>query len=330
MSDNINLNRARTAINNDEYYTRYVDIERELNHYVDQFKGKVVYCNCDDPRESQFVRFFLLNFKRFGLKRLIASCYKPMPSLFGESATPVYLIADKQVNERRLAAFIASNVKPLKSRGDFRSYECVEFLKQADIVVTNPPFSLFREFVQLCLDYDKQFLVIGSLGAISYESIAELLVLDKIRIGYYKVARFVKGDREAHITSYWFTNLYVQDKPPLQLSCTYKESNYPKYDNYDAIEVSKLEAIPVDYKGAMGVPITFLTVWCRKQFDVLDVTRTKTKVLRTRVYSKKESIASHHALGYRNASFYNLNTRACLLKDGILRPTFTRVLIKWK
>ena len=330
MSDNSNLNRARVAINNDEYYTRYVDIERELNHYVDQFKGKVVYCNCDDPRESQFVRFFLLNFKRFGLKRLIASCYKPMPSLFGESATPVYLIADRQVNEALLEGFIASNVKPLKSRGDFRSYECVEFLKQADIVVTNPPFSLFREFVQLCLDYDKQFLAIGSLGAISYESIAELLTQDKIRIGYYKIAWFINGERETHVTAYWFTNLQVQDKPPLQLSCKYKENEYPKYDNYDAIEVSKLKAIPVDYKGAMGVPITFLTVWCHKQFDVLGVTLTKTKVLRTRVYSKKESIASHRALGYRNASFYDLNKRACLLKDGIPRAIFARVLIKWK
>lgn len=330
MSNNSNLNRARTAINNDEYYTRYVDIERELNHYVDQFKGKVVYCNCDDPRESQFVRFFLLNFKRFGLKRLIASCYKPMPSLFGESATPVYLIADKQVNERRLTAFIASNVKPLKSRGDFRSYECVEFLKQADIVVTNPPFSLFREFVQLCLDYDKQFLVIGSLGAISYENVAELLVLDKIRIGYHRVAYFVNGGIETHISAFWFTNLHVQDKPPLQLSCKYKECAYPRYDNYDAIEVSKLEAIPVDYKGAMGVPITFLTVWCRKQFDVLDVTGTKTKVLRTRWYSKKECLASHHALGYRNTSHCALNKRACLLKDGIPRAIFARVLIKWK
>lgn len=196
--------------------------------------------------------------------------------------------------------------------------------------MTNPPFSLFREFVQLCLDYGKQFLIIGSLGAISYENVAELLTLDKLRIGYYKIARFVNGNQEAHVTSYWFTNLYVQDKPPLQLSCKYKECDYPKYDNYDAIEVSKLESIPVDYMGAMGVPITFLTVWCRKQFDVLDVTLTKTKVLRTRVYSKKESIASHRALGYRNASFYDLNRRACLKKDGIPRAVFVRVLIKWK
>lgn len=322
MPDNSNLNRARVAINNDEYYTRYVDIERELNHYVDQFKGKVVYCNCDDPRESQFVRFFLLNFKRFGLKRLIASCYKPMPSLFGESATPVYLITDRQVNESRLAAFIASNVKPLKSRGDFRSYECVEFLKQADIVVTNPPFSLFREFVQLCLDYGKQFLVIGSLGALSYDDIIEYSISDRIRIGYYKVRQFVNGDGEAQVSTFWFTTLQVQDKPPLQLSCKYKESEYPKYDNYDAIEVSKLEAIPVDYRGAMGVPVTFLTVWCRKQFDVLGGTGIRFNKLRTRTYSKKENDK------FSNGA--NLNRRACLKKDGIPRLIFARVLIKWK
>lgn len=328
MSDNSNLNRARTSINNDEYYTRYVDIERELNHYVDQFKGKVVYCNCDDPRESQFVRFFLLNFKRFGLKRLIASCYKPMPSLFEPSQSPVYLIATKQVSEAALSGFIASNVKPLKSRGDFRSYECIEFLKQADIVVTNPPFSLFREFVQLCLDYDKQFLVIGSLGALSYKQVIESLILNKIRTGYHRVAYFVNGGIEKPISAFWFTNLHVQDKPPLRLSCKYKECDYPKYDNYDAIEVSKLEAIPVDYKGAMGVPVTFLTVWCHKQFDVLDYTSNHTKTLRTRWYSKKEIIASHHALGYRNTS--DLNRRACLLKDGIPRAIFARVLIKWK
>lgn len=201
-------------------------------------------------------------------------------------------------------------------------------MKQADIVVTNPPFSLFREFVQLCLDYDRQFLVIGSLGAISYENVVELLTLDKIRIGYNKVDRFVNNGRLKRIRAYWYTTLQVRDKAPLQLSCKYKASEYPKYDNYDAIEVSNLKSIPVDYKGAMGVPITFLTVWCRKQFDVLDVTRTKTKVLRTRVYSKKESIASHHALGYRNTS--DLNSRACLLKDGIPRAIFARVLIKWK
>ena len=322
MPNNSNLNRARVAINNDEYYTRYVDIERELNHYVDQFKGKVVYCNCDDPRESQFVRFFLLNFKRFGLKRLIASCYKPMPSLFGESATPVYLIATKQVSEALLEGFIVSNVKPLKSRGDFRSYECVEFLKQADIVVTNPPFSLFREFVQLCLDYGKQFLVIGSLGALYYNQVIEPLILNKIRTGYHRVAYFVNGGIETHISAFWFTNLYVQDKPPLQLSCKYKECDYQKYDNYDAIEVSKLESIPVDYNGAMGVPITFLTVWCRKQFDVLDHTASHTKTLRTHWYSKKEKEK------YANGA--DLDRRACSIKDGIPRAIFARVLIKWK
>ena len=188
--------------------------------------------------------------------------------------------------------------------------------------MTNPPFSLFREFVQLCLDYDKQFLVIGSLCALSYNQVIEPLISNKIRIGYYKIARFVNGDQEAHVASYWFTNLHVQDKPPLQLSCMYKECDYPKYDNFDAIEVSKLNSIPVDYDGAMGVPVTFLTVWCHKQFDVLGHTASHTKTLRTRWYSKKEKEK------YANGT--DLDRRACLKKDGIPRAIFARVLIKWK
>lgn len=188
--------------------------------------------------------------------------------------------------------------------------------------MTNPPFSLFREFVQLCLDYSKQFLIIGSLGALSYDDIIEYSISDRIRIGYYKVRQFVNGDGEAQVSTLWFTTLQVQDKPPLQLSCKYRECNYPKYDNYDAIEVSKLEAIPVDYKGAMGVPVTFLTVWCHKQFDVLDYTTNHTKTLRTRWYSKKEK--------EKFANGANLDRRACLLKDGIPRAIFARVLIKWK
>lgn len=194
-------------------------------------------------------------------------------------------------------------------------------MKQADIVVTNPPFSLFREFVQLCLDYDKQFLVIGSLGALSYKQVIESLILNKIRTGYHRVAYFVNGGIEKPISAFWFTNLHVQDKPPLQLSCKYKECDYPKYDNYDAVEVSKLNSIPVDYKGAMGVPVTFLTVWCHKQFDVLDYTSNHTKTLRTRWYKKEKE-------KYANGAY--LDRRACLIKDGIPRAIFARVLIKWK
>ena len=271
---NKNLNKAKSA-KIDEFYTQLPDIERELKHYWEHFKGKVVYCNCDDPFSSKFFQYFSLNFKKLELKRLITTCYSGRN---GNSGSAFRLVYDGEQNVNNMPDFSHIDIRGLEGDGDFRSPECVELLKQADIVVTNPPFSLFREFVDQLVRYKKQFLIIGNDNAITYKGIFRLIKDNRIWIGYGKVKEFSKpdGSTQKFGNIGWFTNLETQKRhEELIIIKTYKgnEQDYPKYDNYDAIEVSRVKDIPMDYDGVMGVPINFLDKHNPDQFDLIGCNR---------------------------------------------------------
>ena len=296
---------AKKALNNnfhnaskakeDEFYTQLSEIEKELKHYKHHFKDKVVYCNCDDPRVSNFFHYFSYNFEKLGLKKLITTCYKSQSmDLFStnESEQAIYLEYTGDKNGNNIPDPEEIGIVPLKGDGDFRSQESIELLKQADIVVTNPPFSLFREFISQVIEYDKKFLIIGSQNAITYKDVFQHFKEDKIWLGYKTgdMAFKVPEHYEARETRFWiddngqkwrslgnicwFTNLDTTKRTEeLILYKTYNESEYPTYDNYDAINVSKVSDIPIDYKGKMGVPITFLDKYNPNQFEIIGLDR---------------------------------------------------------
>src|SRR3989338_4604162 len=293
-SSNKNLRKASKA-KKDEFYTQLSDIEKELRHYKDHFKGKVVFFNCDDPHVSNFFHFFSYNFEQLGLKKLITTCYKNQNvDLFSQnnSEKAIYLEYTGDKNRDNVPNPEEIGIKHLKSDGDFRSKECVELLKQSDIVVTNPPFSLFREYVAQLMEYKKKFLIIGNVNAITYKEIFKLIKEDKLWLG----ASIHSGDREFGVpddypltaASYrigsdgrkyirvkgvrWFTNLdYEERHEDLILYKNYygNESEYPKYDNYDAINIDVTKDIPMDYKRVIGVPITFIDKYNPDQFEIL-------------------------------------------------------------
>ena len=286
----------------DEFYTQLRDIENELRHYRHHFKDKVVYCNCDDPRVSNFFDFFSKQFEFYGLKKLIATCYKnQQPDLFSshDSERAVYLeyLGDQDGNRRPDPHEITVNI--LQGDGDFRSPECMELLKQADIVVTNPPFSLFREYVAQLMEYDKKFLIIGHQNAITYKEIFPLIKENKIWLGYgfkggagHFISRYedyaTATDRKEGMIRvsgvHWFTNLpHKKRNEELILYKTYSPEEYPHYDNYDAIEVSKTKDIPEDWAGYMGVPITFLDKYNPDQFEIIGMDRPLIKELTGKV-----------------------------------------------
>ena len=287
------LHAAKKA-KKDEFYTQRVDIENELRHYKAHFKGKTVLCNCDDPRQSEFFKYFVENFEKLGLKKLVATCYKSQDvDLFSqgdcEKAICQIYEGDKNGNMRMDDDEI--NIRQLKGDGDFRSAECIEILKEADIVVTNPPFSLFREYVAQLVKFDKKFLIIGNQNAITYKEIFPLLMNNKLWIGYKfgDMAFKVPPDSEPRETRYWqdetgqkwrsmgnvcwYTNLdHEKRHETLPLYKKYTPEEFPKYDNYDAINVNKTSDIPYDYDGVMGVPITFMDKYCPEQFEILGIT----------------------------------------------------------
>ena len=291
MPKNTSLGQAKKA-KKDEFYTQLTDIEKELRHYKEHFRGKTVLCNCDDPRISNFFRYFALNFEYLGLKRLITTCYKSQDiDLFAdeECDRAVYLIYDGDKNMNGVVDLDEIAVKPLKGDGDFRSAECIELLKQADIVVTNPPFSLFREYVAQLVKYDKKFLIIGNQNAITYKEIFPLLQNNIIWLGYNcgDMAFKVPSSYEARETRYWedelgqkwrsmgnicwYTNLdHRKRHEPIILYKKYSAIEYPPFDWYDAINVDKISEIPFDYIGMMGVPITFIDKYCPEQFEICD------------------------------------------------------------
>lgn len=319
---NTGLNNAAKA-KKDEFYTQLTDIEKELKHYKDQFHGKTVYCNCDDPYESNFFKYFAINFNHLRLKKLIATSYKPSPiantqlGLFGNDNSLKLPKQDPKTTANRIiinevhdmdgdGAFGLSDISaqlktnrnnewnPLRGNGDFRSPESIELLHEADIVVTNPPFSLFSEYVSQLISYNKKFLIIGNMNAITYKGCFIHIRDNKLWLGI----SIHSGDREFRVphdyplnaagcrvdqfgNKYirvkgvrWFTNLdYKKRHEDLVLYKKYTPSEYPKYDNYDAINVNKAAEIPMDYEGVIGVPITFLDKYNPEQFQIVGSNR---------------------------------------------------------
>jgi hypothetical protein len=287
-AQNKNLHLAKNN-KKDEFYTQLPDIENELRHYKKHFKDKVVYCNCDDPRVSNFFHYFSYNFEHLGLKKLIATCYKNQNAdLFSQndSDKAIYLEYDGDKNGNKIPDPEEIGIIELKGDGDFRSAESIELLKQADIVVTNPPFSLFREYVAQLIEYNKKFLIVGHQNAITYKDIFKLMKENNLWLGYgFKggAGHFINTEYEDYATAgdhregmirvsgvHWFTNLDIDKRhEDLILYKPYNSEEYPTYDNYDAINVNKTKDIPMDFKGVMGVPITFLDKYSVEQFEIL-------------------------------------------------------------
>lgn len=349
---------------NDEFYTQLSDIEKEMKYYKEHFKGKVVYCNCDDPYESNFFKYFALNFNQLGLKKLISVSYAHSPvageemNLFqnegveykitGKRAYKVVMSELKDVTGdgrqdlNDVKEIIKHRIRYLKGDGDFRSEESIELMKEADIICTNPPFSLFRDFIALLMEHNKDFIIIGNVNALTYKEFFPFVQEGKVWMG----ASIHSGDREFRVPeSYplnasgsriddkghkyirvkgvrWYTNLdYKERHEKLDLYKKYNPEEYPKYDNYDAIEVSKTADIPYDYDRVMGVPITFLDKYCPDQFEIIGMAKRGAgdPALKTKVYTKDD---------YKNYS--DLNAGPVLMIDGVLKNTYPRILIRRK
>ena len=312
----------------DEFYTSMSDIEVELKHYKHHFKDKVVLCNCDDPYESNFFKYFAINFNFLGLKKLIATCYDGSPvawtqlSIFDldeiqeKKAYKVEITEIKDLNNDGVIDLFdieelltqPGMVQCLKGNGDFRSEECIELLKESDIVVTNPPFSLFREYVSQLVEYNKKFLIIGNQNAITYQEIFPLIQNNKLWLGltmngsnrYFRVpddyeltestGKIVDGIKYAFVKSVvWFTNLETEKRnEEVVLFKKYTPEEYPNYDNYEGINVDYYVNIPNDYYGIMGVPITFLHKYSPKQFKIIGITTSPLgNHLKTKIYPKQ-------------------------------------------
>lgn len=281
-SSNKNLHNAIKG-KNDEFYTQLSDIEKELHHYREHFRGKTVFCNCDDPEESHFWKYFSENFEFLGLRKLVSTHYETEKSSY-----KLEIVAD--INGDGRINKLDTVRSSLRQNGDFRSPECLEILREADIVVTNPPFSLFREYVAQLFEYDKKFVIIGNQNAITYKDFFEFIKQNRVWLGH----SIHSGDREFRVPDHyplnasgsridpegnkyirvkgvrWFTNLdYKERHEDLILYKAYNPTDYPKYDNYDAINVDKTKDIPADYAGAMGVPITFLDKYNPEQFEIV-------------------------------------------------------------
>ena len=358
---NKNLNAAKEA-KKDEFYTQLVDIENELKHYRQHFRGKVILCNCDDPYESNFFKYFANNFNAFGLKKLIATCYNGSP-ITGQEL-PLFAI-DEEGTEKKVAYKVEITevrdmngdgrvdladvrhllqndrnvLSVLKENGDFRSRECIELLKEADIVVTNPPFSLFREYVAQLMKYEKKFIIIGNMNAITYKEIFPLIKNNQLWLG----PSITSGDRKFWVPDdyelkaagcgidetgrkyirvkgvRWFTNLdHKKRHEDLILFQTYSEEKYPKYDNYDAINVNATNDIPVDYKGVMGVPISFFDKYNPDQFEIIGITDRNSPFC-TKIYTKTDA-----------PNYCDLNRRSVLVINGKYKMLFPKLLIRKK
>ncbi len=362
MAKNLSLNKAGIA-KEDEFYTQLNDIENEMHRYKEQFQDKVIFCNCDDPYESNFFKYFAMNFNFLGLKKLIATCYFGSPvkgqqlSLFDVIGIPEQTDDDKRpykieitevTDENADGAVDLSDVEYLlknkgnvltllEGDGDFRSAECIELLKQADIVVTNPPFSLLREYVAQLMEFDKKFVILGNQNSVTYKEIFPLLKDNKMWLGYYcgDMAFSVPTYYEERSTRFWidengqkwrsmgnicwFTNLdTIKRHELLTLYKKYTPEEYPHYDNYNAIEVSKVAGIPYDWDGDMSVPITFLDKYNPEQFEILGIMdRQNTSGLRTKKYTPEDT-----------PKYNDLNARGVIRINGELKAMYARILIK--
>ena len=387
---NSNLTNAKRA-KNDEFYTQYADIQKEIEAYLEfdanVFRGKVVYCNCDDPYESNFFRYFVLNFKKLGLKQLITTSYKPSPvantqlPLFGDDETlpkskgrpkisankfiinEVHKIAgDSEFNLKAVAKKLKANKNnewtPLEGDGDFKSPECVELLERSDIVVTNPPFSLFREYVKQLFDYKKKFVIIGNKNAVTFKEIFPLIKDNKMWSGKTgwgggmwfvtmddgDVDRVVDGVNMKNVSSVWFTNLdHGRRHQPLPLM-TMKENlkyskhkeikgrkKYGKYDNYDAIDVPFTDAIPSDYDGVMGVPVSFLDKYNPDQFEILGTSDNGLvgDDVKTTPGLTKKFVDDYYKAGGTGA-YKEGNPTAGIYENGVAKMVYKRIFIKHK
>lgn len=348
MSKNGNLHNAKEK-KNDEFYTQYEDIQKELNHYEKHFKGKTVLCNCDDPFESNFAKFFLRNFNYLGLKRLICTSYSGSPfagtqltffDLTGEETaqghgyvldvSSVPMKNNRGVSDEDIDKLLRSKkaVKELKGNGDFRSPECIKYLEQADIVVTNPPFSLFREYVDTLMEYGKQFLIVGSQNAITYKEFFPLLKDNKVWLGNNPVKKFLQsnGNYKQFGNILWYTNLDISKRhEEIVLYKTYAPEEYPTYDNYDAINVDKVTDIPMDYDGVMGVPITFMDKYNPEQFEIVDLSR----YLKTRGMSK-EFVEQYYREGNKGCIHEGHPDLCYYDKNGHTVVPYMRALIRRK
>lgn len=340
MAKNTNLHNANRA-KKDEFYTQLPDIANELHHYRDFFRGKTVFCNCDDPFESNFFKYFALNFNAFGLRKLIATCYDGSPvqgrelPLFGEAEeqTPTRVphkiviteipdVNNDGATDLADVEWLLRNDKNVLTRlagnGDFRSAECVELLREADVVVTNPPFSLFREYVAQLMAYNKKFIIIGNQNAITYKEIFPLIKDNKLWLGYKSgdMAFVVPDYYEARETRFWidengtkhrslgnicwFTNIDTRKRHEmLDLYKHYSAEEYPKYGNYDAINVDKVADIPCDYDGVMGVPITFLDKYNPEQFEIVGATESEGKGFAGGLWNADSGVAQPLVNGQR-------------------------------
>jgi len=366
--------QAAKIAKQDEFYTQLDDIAKELKYYKQHFKGKVVLCNCDDPYESNFFKYFALNFNQLGLKKLIATCYNgspiagdELPLLFEiEESEPKKIAYKVEITEVQdynndgavnLAdvQYLIQNDKNvlslLKGNGDFRSQECIELLKEADIVVTNPPFSLFREYVAQLVKYDKKFLIIGNQNALTYKECFKLVKENNMWLGVsihsgdrefmipptYEVRSKSlrvdeKGNRYIRVVGVrWFTNLdYPQRHEDLDLYKQYTPDEYPTYENYDAINVNKTGEIPIDFEGIMGVPITFMDKYNPDQFEIMGMCENEDLyALKTKVYTTAECKQAYFAKFGKNGT-YDLNASGVILKDGIQEKVYQRILIRNK
>ncbi len=340
-NQNSGLRGAQKA-KKDEFYTRLEDIEKELRHYRDHFKGKVVLCNCDDPRVSNFFHYFSYGFEHLGLKQLITTCYKSRArDLFSENQdeTAISLIYNGDKNGNRVPDVEEIGVRPLEGDGDFRSAECIELLKTADIVVTNPPFSLFREYIGQLMAHRKKFLIIGNMNAVTYKEVFPLIKENKVWLG----PSIRSGDRIFGVPDdypleaagcgvdengqkfikvksvRWFTNMdFAERHEDLILHRKYTPEEYPHFDNYDAINVDVTNDIPADFDGPMGVPITFLDKYNPEQFEILGITdRDNNSGLKIRIYTREDG-----------PKYSDMNRRGAVRINGQLKPTYARVFIR--
>jgi len=356
----------------DEFYTQLADIEREIRHYRDFFRGKVVLCNCDDPYESNFFKYFALNFNHLGLKKLIATCYATSPvlytqlNLFGDVVETNSNIGDRSPYKIEISEVTDGNhdgridladveyllknqrntLSLLEGDGDFRSAECIELLKQADVIVTNPPFSLFKEYVAQLIEYEKSFVIIGNQNAITYKEIFPLLKDNKMWLGYgFKgnVGFFLSPYEDYAVSSHhkeglirisgvmWFTNIDIEKRHEnLILYKVYNQDEYPRYVTFDAIDVSETQNIPCDYFGIMGVPKTFMDKYNPEQFELLGyeredenihvgITNMPEEFLNT---YKAQGGTGHYTKGMKMLCYYD--------KDGKAKIPFSRILIRRK
>lgn len=370
MGGNKSLNAAAAA-KQDEFYTQLTDIEKELRHYRKHFAGKTVLCNCDDPFESNFFKYFVLNFNKLKLKKLIATCYAGSPivytqmNLFGEPEEVVqaehekkpYKVEVTQVYDTtgnggvdmfdvaELFRMGKNSLELLKGDGDFRSPECLTLLDEADIVVTNPPFSLFREFVSVLTEHQKKFLIIGSQNAITYKDIFQHFKDNRIWMGYHcgDMAFRVPDYFEPRATRYWqdedgqkwrslgnvawFTNLDIKRRhETLILVKRYTPESYPTYDNCNAIEIAKISDIPCDYSGIMGVPITFLHKYSPDQFEILGLDYDKT--IPGNGGLKEQFVDDYYAQGNTGSISIGHPSLGYYTPDNKAVRTYRRVLIR--